>query len=138
MIPQASSSTLAAISDHARIHAESQEAMIGHLYRTAAVLDKDQAKRYLTIMLPYALDFSHRNRMECMTIDPGSPAVAIAASDPELMVRRANGEDLTLNFPVDRWSQRVISFSFQMTGQREVAVDLAQETFVRLYQARAK
>jgi hypothetical protein len=49
----------AAISDHAKIHGECQEAMVEHLYRTAAVLDKDQAKRYLNTMLPYALDFSH-------------------------------------------------------------------------------
>lgn len=49
----------AAIADHAKIHADCQEAMIEHLYRTAAVLDKDQAKRYLNTMLPYALDFSH-------------------------------------------------------------------------------
>lgn len=49
----------AAITDHARIHAECQEAMIEHLYRTAAVLDRDQAKRYLKTMLPFALDFSH-------------------------------------------------------------------------------
>lgn len=48
----------AAIAEHARIHAESQEAMIEHLYRTAAVLDEDQAKRYLNTMLPFALDFS--------------------------------------------------------------------------------
>ena len=49
----------AAIADHARIHAECQEAMMEHLYRTAAVLDEGQAKRYLKTMLPYALDFSH-------------------------------------------------------------------------------
>lgn len=47
------------IEDHARIHAECQEAMLTHLYRTAAVLEKDQAKRYLDKMLPFALDFSH-------------------------------------------------------------------------------
>lgn len=48
-----------AIADHAKIHAECQEAMINHLYQTAAVLDERQAKRYLHTMLPYALDFSH-------------------------------------------------------------------------------
>lgn len=48
-----------AITDHAKIHAECQEAMIEHLYQTAAVLDKDQAKRFLNTMLPFALDFSH-------------------------------------------------------------------------------
>ncbi|MCH1503783.1 MAG: periplasmic heavy metal sensor [Verrucomicrobiales bacterium] len=49
----------AAIEDHARIHAESQQAMIEHLYETAAVLDDAQAARYLKMMLPFALDFSH-------------------------------------------------------------------------------
>lgn len=49
----------AAIADHVRIHAECQRAMLDHLYRTAAELDKKQAARYLDTMLPYALDFSH-------------------------------------------------------------------------------
>lgn len=49
----------AAIEDHARIHAECQEAMLEHLYETAAILDEEQAQRYLTMMLPFALDFSH-------------------------------------------------------------------------------
>lgn len=49
----------AAIADHARIHAECQEAMLEHLYETAAVLDENQAERYLKMMLPFALDFSH-------------------------------------------------------------------------------
>ena len=49
----------AAIDDHARVHAECQEAMLEHLYETAAVLDDTQADRYLEVMLPFALDFSH-------------------------------------------------------------------------------
>jgi hypothetical protein len=49
----------AAIEDHARLHAECQQAMLEHLYETAAVLDDDQARRYIETMLPYALDFSH-------------------------------------------------------------------------------
>jgi hypothetical protein len=48
-----------AIEDHARIHAECQEEMLAHLYETARVLDEKQARRYLEVMLPYALDFSH-------------------------------------------------------------------------------
>lgn len=47
------------IEDHARIHAECQEEMLGHLYETARILDEKQARRYLEVMLPYALDFSH-------------------------------------------------------------------------------
>ncbi len=49
----------AAIANHVRIHADCQEAMIDHLYRTAALMDEEQAKRYMKKMLPYALDFSH-------------------------------------------------------------------------------
>jgi RNA polymerase sigma-70 factor, ECF subfamily len=57
------------------------------------------------------------------------------ASDSELMSRLAAGDDLALNVLMTRWSARVSSFLFRMTGQRETAVDLAQETFVKLYQA---
>lgn len=59
-------------------------------------------------------------------------------TDSELMLRLAAGDDLALNALMTRWSGRVAAFLFRMTGQREVAVDLAQETFVKLYQARAR
>lgn len=48
-----------ALGEHARIHVECQEAMLRHLYQTAALLNEDQARHYLEILLPYALDFSH-------------------------------------------------------------------------------
>lgn len=37
------------------VHADCRRAMIEHLYQTAAVLDQEQAKRYLDSMLPHAL-----------------------------------------------------------------------------------
>lgn len=49
----------AALKEHADIHLECQEAMLRHLYETAATLNPDQAARYLKTMLPFALDFSH-------------------------------------------------------------------------------
>ncbi|MGD7653729.1 MAG: RNA polymerase sigma factor [Verrucomicrobiales bacterium] len=58
--------------------------------------------------------------------------------DPELMARLAAGEDQALNQLMDRWSKRVIAFLFRMTGNRDRAVELAQETFVKLYQARGR
>ncbi len=58
------------------------------------------------------------------------------ASEPELMSRLARGDDLALNTLMDRWGDRVASFLYKMTGSRDAAVDLAQETFVKLYQAR--
>ena len=60
------------------------------------------------------------------------------APDSELMTRLAEGEDLALNSLMTRWSDRVVAFLFRMTGQREAAVDLAQEVFVKLYQARRR
>lgn len=60
------------------------------------------------------------------------------APDSELMSRLAAGEDLALNEIMSRWSGRVSAFLYRMTGQRETAVDLAQETFVKLYQARER
>jgi RNA polymerase sigma-70 factor (ECF subfamily) len=59
-------------------------------------------------------------------------------SDPEFMRRLAAGDDLALNALMDRWSERVAAFLHRMTGNRDTAVDLAQETFVKLYQARER
>ena len=60
------------------------------------------------------------------------------ATDSELMVRLARGEDEALNVLMRRWGDRVIAFLYRMTGRRDVAADLAQETFVKLYQARGR
>jgi RNA polymerase sigma-70 factor (ECF subfamily) len=60
------------------------------------------------------------------------------ASDTELMARLAGGDESALNALMDRWSGRIAAFLYKMTGQRDAAVDLAQETFVRLYQARER
>jgi RNA polymerase sigma-70 factor (ECF subfamily) len=60
------------------------------------------------------------------------------ASDSELMSRLASGEELALNALMSRWSDRVAAFLYRMTGQRETSLDLAQETFVKLYQARGR
>jgi len=45
-----------AIQKHADTRARCQQAMLQHMYETAAVLDAGQAKRYLETMLPYAMD----------------------------------------------------------------------------------
>jgi RNA polymerase sigma-70 factor, ECF subfamily len=59
-------------------------------------------------------------------------------SDSELMEQLGQGDDLALNRLMDRWGPRTIAFLQKITGQRDAAVDLAQETFVRLYQARER
>ncbi len=60
----------------------------------------------------------------------------VESSEPELMSRLAAGDDLALNILMDRWGPRVAAFLHKMTGSRDTALDLAQETFVKLYQAR--
>jgi len=54
------------------------------------------------------------------------------------MVRLAAGDDLALNALMLRWRDRVAAFLYKMTGHSETATDLAQETFVKLYQARQR
>jgi RNA polymerase sigma-70 factor (ECF subfamily) len=60
------------------------------------------------------------------------------SSDFELMARLAAGDDLALNALIDRWGSRLNAFLLQMTGNHNAALDLAQETFVKLYHARIR
>ena len=59
-------------------------------------------------------------------------------ADHVAMARLRAGDDLALNEIMDRWQRRVTSFLLRMTGNESVAVDLAQETFVRVYQSRER
>ena len=56
--------------------------------------------------------------------------------DVLLMQRLAAGEDLALNEIMARWRARVAAFLLRMVGDHATAMDLAQETFVRLYTSR--
>ena len=58
--------------------------------------------------------------------------------DREAMVRLAAGEDLALNGIMDRWKGRLIAYLYRFTGNEATAVELAEETFVRVYQGRMK
>jgi RNA polymerase sigma-70 factor (ECF subfamily) len=39
---------------------------------------------------------------------------------------------------MERWKSRLTAYLYRFTGNESVALDLAEETFVRLYQSRAK
>jgi RNA polymerase sigma-70 factor, ECF subfamily len=56
--------------------------------------------------------------------------------DVELMLRLKNGEDLMLNELMTRWQQPLVAFIYRYIGDKADALDLAQETFVRVYRAR--
>lgn len=57
-------------------------------------------------------------------------------NDIALMLSLAGGEDLALNELISRWRDRVASFLIRMVGDHATAMDLTQETFVRLYSSR--
>lgn len=57
-------------------------------------------------------------------------------ADTALMQRLAGGEDLALNELMSRWRERVAAFLLRMVGDHATAMDLTQETFVRLYTSR--
>jgi RNA polymerase sigma-70 factor (ECF subfamily) len=61
-----------------------------------------------------------------------------ADPDAELMLRLKNGEDLMLNELMTRWQQPLVAFIYRYIGHQSDALDLAQETFVRVYQARSR
>ena len=59
-----------------------------------------------------------------------------ADPDAELMLRLKNGEDSILNELMSRWQQSLVAFICRCIGNETDALDLAQETFVRVYQIR--
>lgn len=66
-----------------------------------------------------------------------SDGVADLDADAEVMARLRAGEDLALNELMTRWQEPVVRFLYRYTGSEADAVDLAQETFVRVYSHRS-
>jgi RNA polymerase sigma-70 factor, ECF subfamily len=66
--------------------------------------------------------------------------MSVAHEDPDIisMFRLREGDDLALNEIMDRWQRRLTSYLIRVTGNDAVAIDLAQETFVRVYQSRTR
>jgi RNA polymerase sigma-70 factor, ECF subfamily len=59
-----------------------------------------------------------------------------ADPDADLMLRLKNGEDWILNELMTRWQQPLVGFIYRYIGRETEALDLAQETFVRVYETR--
>jgi RNA polymerase sigma-70 factor, ECF subfamily len=58
--------------------------------------------------------------------------------DTEAMRRLASGDDRALTEIMERWKIRLSAYLLRFTGSEIVARDLAQETFVRLYQSHTR
>lgn len=63
---------------------------------------------------------------------------ALHESDEAAMLALQRGEDLALNRLMARWQTPLRAFLFRSTQNEQDALDLAQETFVRIYQHRAR
>ncbi len=56
--------------------------------------------------------------------------------DQQTMLRLKSGEDLALNELMERWQKPLVSFILRYAGNEQDALDLAQETFVRVFESR--
>ena len=54
------------------------------------------------------------------------------------MLRLRGGDDLALNELMARWQKPLVSFILRYAGNEQDALDLAQETFVRIFESRAR
>lgn len=60
----------------------------------------------------------------------------ISNPDTEAMLRLQAGDDLALNELMTRWQKPVVAFVYRQLGDMEESYDLAQETFVRVFESR--
>lgn len=58
-------------------------------------------------------------------------------TDEQLMLRLKSGDRQAFNALVERYRDRIVSYAYRMTGSAELAQDVAQETFVRVYKSAA-
>lgn len=54
------------------------------------------------------------------------------------MLRLQSGEETALNELMARWQEPLVSFIYRYVGNESDALDLAQETFVRVFESRAR
>lgn len=63
----------------------------------------------------------------------GAHTGALMNSTEELVARVRAGDEEAFRLIFDRYSRPILGFIFDMVGRRELAEDLAQETFVRAF-----
>ncbi len=56
-------------------------------------------------------------------------------TDEQLMLRLKSGDRQAFDAIVERYRDRMVSFAYRMVGNAELAQDVAQETFVRVYKS---
>ncbi|MFB3776185.1 MAG: RNA polymerase sigma factor [Bryobacteraceae bacterium] len=58
--------------------------------------------------------------------------------DPDLIARTKRGKVEAYNILVSRWEKRVFNYLLRLVGDREDAMDLSQEVFLKAYQSLGK
>lgn len=79
-----------------------------------------------------------RLAMRTMSLELGRPGAhtgALMNSTEELVTRVRGGDEEAFRLIFDRYSRPILSFIFDMVGDRNLAEDLAQETFIRAFRA---
>jgi RNA polymerase sigma-70 factor (ECF subfamily) len=76
---------------------------------------------------PLALDITALKRRS------SSHTGALMNSSEDLIARARSGEHEALRLIFERYSKPVLSFIYQMVGERDLAEELTQETFVRAF-----
>lgn len=73
--------------------------------------------------------------MEAISLagQPSGCAGALMNSSENLVSHARRGDDEAFRLIFERYSRPIISFIYDMVGQRELAEELTQETFVRAY-----
>src|ERR687893_1631930 len=71
------------------------------------------------------------------TGQPGAYTGALMNSTEELVARVRGGDEEAFRLIFDRYARPLLSFIYDMVGERELAEDLTQETFVRAYKGLA-
>ena len=69
-----------------------------------------------------------------LTVEPpGALAQPLMNSPEQLIVAARSGDQEAFRHIFERWARPVVSFVYDMVGDRALAEDLTQETFVRAY-----
>jgi RNA polymerase sigma-70 factor, ECF subfamily len=64
---------------------------------------------------------------------PSSHSGSVMNSSADLIARARNGDQEAFRLIFDRYARPVLSFIYDLVGQRDLAEELAQETFVRAF-----
>lgn len=58
----------------------------------------------------------------------------VRLTEKDLVARAAGGDTGAFNLLVSRWEKRLFNYTFRLTGNREDALDVCQETFLKAFQ----